>query len=46
MKKLGVGIIGCGYISAAYLRLGPMFKALNLRAVADLNMDAAIITHN
>ena len=41
MEKLGVGIIGCGNISAAYLRLGPLFSALDLRAVADINMDAA-----
>ncbi|WP_193177362.1 Gfo/Idh/MocA family protein [Oricola nitratireducens] len=41
MNKLGVGIIGCGNISAAYLRLGPLFKALEMRAVADVNMDAA-----
>jgi len=41
MKKLGVGIIGCGNISSAYLRLGPLFKALDMRAVADINMDAA-----
>ncbi|MDE0588616.1 Gfo/Idh/MocA family oxidoreductase [Halocynthiibacter sp. C4] len=40
-NKLGVGIIGAGNISAAYLRLGPMFKGIELRAVADLNMDAA-----
>lgn len=38
MSKLGVGIIGCGNISAAYLRLAPMFKALRLVAVADINM--------
>ncbi len=41
MGQLGVGIIGCGNISAAYLRLGPLFKALDMRAVADINMDAA-----
>ncbi|KAA9006121.1 Gfo/Idh/MocA family protein [Histidinibacterium aquaticum] len=41
MKKLGVGIIGCGNISAAYLRLGPLFRALDMRAVADINMEAA-----
>lgn len=41
MSKLGVGIIGCGNISTAYLTLAPMFKALEVRAVADLNMDAA-----
>jgi predicted dehydrogenase len=41
MKKLGVGIIGCGNISTSYLDLAPQFKALEMRAVADLNMDAA-----
>ncbi|MGZ9809010.1 Gfo/Idh/MocA family protein [Pseudoroseicyclus sp. H15] len=39
--KLGVGIIGCGNISHAYLRLAPLFKSLELKAVADINMDAA-----
>ncbi|MEO0746426.1 MAG: Gfo/Idh/MocA family oxidoreductase [Pseudomonadota bacterium] len=38
---LGIGIIGCGNISAAYLRLAPLFKGLEMRAVADLNADAA-----
>ncbi len=41
MNKLGVGIIGCGNISVAYLRLAPMFRALDVRKVADLNMEAA-----
>lgn len=41
MDKLGIGIIGCGNISAAYLRLAPLFKGLEVRAVADMNMDAA-----
>lgn len=41
MQELGVGIIGCGNISAAYLRLGPLFRALDMRAVADINMGAA-----
>ncbi|MGR3290318.1 MAG: Gfo/Idh/MocA family protein, partial [Paracoccaceae bacterium] len=41
LKKLGIGIIGCGNISAAYLRLAPTFKALDMRKVADLNMDVA-----
>ena len=41
MDKLGIGIIGCGNISAAYLRLAPLFKALEVRAVADVNPDAA-----
>jgi len=41
MTQLGVGIIGCGNISTAYLSLAPMFKALNVVAVADMNMDNA-----
>lgn len=41
MSKMGIGIIGCGNISTAYLELASMFKALDMRAVADLNMDAA-----
>lgn len=41
MSNLGIGIIGCGNISAAYLRLAPHFKGIEMRAVADLNMDAA-----
>ena len=38
---MGVGIIGCGNISAAYLRLAPLFKGIEMRAVADINEDAA-----
>lgn len=41
MKTFGIGIIGCGNISASYLKLAPLFKSLDVRAVADLNMDAA-----
>jgi len=41
MKTFGIGIIGCGHISSSYLKLAPMFKSLEVRAVADLNMDAA-----
>lgn len=40
-KNLGVGIIGCGNISAAYLKLAPMFKGYDILAVADINMDSA-----
>ena len=40
-KDLGVGIIGCGNISAAYLQLAPMFKGYDIVAVADINMDNA-----
>ena len=41
MANLGIGIIGCGNISTSYLRLAPLFKGLEVRAVADINMDAA-----
>ena len=40
-KKLGVGVIGCGNISTAYFRLAPLFKGIEMRACADINMDAA-----
>ena len=38
---LGVGIIGCGNISWAYLKLSKLFKDIEVRAVADINMSAA-----
>lgn len=37
-KLMGVGIIGCGNISSAYLKLAPMFKGYKILAVADRNM--------
>lgn len=40
-QNLGIGIIGCGNISTSYLRLAPLFKGLEVRAVADINMDSA-----
>ncbi len=40
-KKLGVGVIGCGNISAAYFRLAPLFRGIEMRACADINADAA-----
>lgn len=40
-KTYGVGIMGAGNISAAYLRLAPMFKGLEVRAVADILPEAA-----
>ena len=40
-KILGVGIIGCGNISAAYLKLAPLFNNIVIKAVADINMDSA-----
>ena len=41
MTDLGIGIIGCGNISTSYLRLAPLFRGLDIRAVADVNMAAA-----
>ena len=38
---LGVGIIGCGNISSAYLGLSKMFQGIEVLACADMNMDAA-----
>ncbi len=40
-KKLGIGVIGCGNISAAYMRLAPLFRGMEMRACADMNHDAA-----
>lgn len=40
-KKLGIGVIGAGNISAAYFRLAPLFRGIEMRACADINMDAA-----
>ena len=40
-KVYGVGIMGAGNISAAYLRLAPLFKNLEVRAVADILPAAA-----
>lgn len=41
MSKIGVGIIGCGNISTAYLELAPLFAGLELRAVSDIVPGAA-----
>src|SRR5687767_8067547 len=40
-KPVGVGIIGCGVISGAYLKAAPNFPILQVRACADLNPEAA-----
>lgn len=40
-KTFGVGIMGAGNISSAYLRLAPLFKGLEVRAVADIIPAAA-----
>ena len=38
---LGIGVIGCGNISAAYFRLAPLFRGIEMRACADLSAEAA-----
>ncbi|MFZ1681140.1 MAG: gfo/Idh/MocA family oxidoreductase, partial [Rhizobiaceae bacterium] len=40
-RKLGIGVIGCGNISAAYFRLAPLFRGMEMRACADMNGEAA-----
>ncbi|MEQ1937763.1 Gfo/Idh/MocA family oxidoreductase [Mesorhizobium sp. CN5-321] len=40
-RRLGVGVIGCGNISAAYFRLAPLFRGIEMRACADIDMAAA-----
>lgn len=40
-SPMGVGIVGAGNISSAYLRLAPLFCGFEIRAIADLNADAA-----
>ncbi len=40
-KEYGVGIIGCGNISAAYFRLIPLYNNLKVVACGDINMAAA-----
>ena len=41
MDKVGIGIIGCGNISGAYLKALAGFQALELRALADRRPEAA-----
>lgn len=40
-RKLRVGIVGCGNISAAYFSLAPLFKGIKVTACADINPAAA-----
>lgn len=39
--RIGIGIIGCGNISDAYLRAAPQFGVLEVLACADVSMAAA-----
>ena len=40
-RKLGVGVVGCGNISAAYFRLSRLFKGMEIKACADIDPAAA-----
>lgn len=40
-KTYGVGILGCGVISTSYLKFAPLFKGLEVRAVADIVPESA-----
>ena len=41
MRKVGIGVIGCGNISKAYLTAMKQFSNIELRAVADMRSSAA-----
>ncbi|MCA0963130.1 Gfo/Idh/MocA family protein [Salipiger bermudensis] len=41
MSALGVGVVGCGVISEIYLKNAALFPQLEMRAVADLDPEAA-----
>ena len=41
MERVGIGIIGCGNISSAYLKAAKVFPILDVRAVADMDPAAA-----
>jgi predicted dehydrogenase len=40
-ETLGVGIVGCGNISTTYLANTPLFRGIEVRAIADLRPDVA-----
>src|SRR5437764_14428752 len=40
-SKVNVGVIGCGYISGIYFRVGKTLDILNFAACADLDMARA-----
>lgn len=41
MRKVGIGIIGCGVISTAYMKAARRFPVLDIKAVADMRSEAA-----
>ncbi len=40
-QRVGIGVVGCGNISGAYLSISKQFPILDVRAVADLDMARA-----
>ena len=41
MERVGIGVVGCGNISAAYLKAMQSFPILDVRGIADLNRELA-----
>ena len=41
MRRVGIGVVGCGNISAAYLKAMAGFPILDIKAIADLDPAAA-----
>src|SRR4051812_15650103 len=41
MERVGIGIIGCGNISEAYLAAAKHFPILDIRGIADVRPEAA-----
>src|SRR5262245_64011858 len=41
MRKVGIGIIGCGVISTAYLKAAQRFPVMEIKALADMRNDVA-----
>src|SRR3712207_6024945 len=41
MERLGIGIIGCGNISEAYLKAATNFPILDIKGIADIRREAA-----
>ena len=41
MKKMNVGIIGCGNISSTYFKAGSIFEIINIKACSDIIMEKA-----
>lgn len=41
MKRLGIGVVGCGNIASTYLRNAALFPGVEIRACADMQMEAA-----